>query len=67
MAQVGADGSYLSQSHSDLHFGLNEQSKIDEITLFWPDGFTETVEDIDADQLVLLTHTAVYPVAGKTP
>jgi hypothetical protein len=62
-AQVGANGSYLSQSHTDLHFGLGDQSKIDDITIFWPDGTVEKRTDIESDQLLELTHSATYPAS----
>lgn len=60
IAQVGTGGSYLSQNHTDLHFGLKDQSSIDEITIFWPDGVVQRRTDIEPDRIVLLTHSASY-------
>jgi len=60
MAQVGTGGSYLSQSPTDLHFGLKDHASIDEVTIYWPDGTVEQRADIKPDRVVLLTHSATY-------
>jgi hypothetical protein len=60
-AQVGAGASYLSQHGTDLHFGLGDSSQIDEITIFWPDGLVEKLNDIQPDQILEINHSAAYP------
>ena len=57
-AQVGAGGTYLSQSASDLHFGLGDSATVDEISITWPDGVVERHLDLPVDQLHTFTHTA---------
>ncbi len=57
-AQVGADGTYLSQAAGDLHFGLGASATVDELSITWPDGAVEHHFDLPADQLVTFTHTA---------
>ncbi len=52
MMQVGAEGSYLSQSPSTLHFGLGEAEQVDSITIRWPDAIEETHENVAADKLI---------------
>jgi len=59
-AQVGAGASYLSQHDTDLHFGLGNSPQIDEITIFWPDGLVEKLNDIQPDQILKLNHSAAY-------
>jgi hypothetical protein len=62
-AQVGTEGSYLSQHHSDLHFGLGSAIKVDELTIYWPDGAVEKHQNIEADRLVTFNHVANYETA----
>jgi len=59
-AQVGAEGSYLSQHQSDLHFGLGSATKVDELTIYWADGAIEKHQDIESDRLVIFEHVADY-------
>ena len=54
---VGADGSYLSQSPAELHFGLGEANTIDAITARWPDGQEDVYEMVAADQILEYQHT----------
>ncbi|HJN08976.1 MAG TPA: CRTAC1 family protein [Pirellulaceae bacterium] len=56
-AQVGADGSYLSQSPTDLHFGLADTETVDEITIHWPDGSQDRYENVACDQVVQYSHS----------
>jgi enediyne biosynthesis protein E4 len=57
LAQVGADGAYLSQSSTDLHFGLRDRT-IDEITVVWPDGEIEAIVRPPVDRVLTLMHAA---------
>ena len=59
-AQIGADGSYLSQNQTDLHFGLGGAGMIDELTIHWPDGSLETYADITPNRTITFTHAARY-------
>lgn len=49
-AQIGADGSYLSQHDTDLHFGLGDASQVDRLTIRWPDGTVATRESVPVRQ-----------------
>ena len=62
MAQVGSDPSYLSQSDTDLHFGLGTATIVDELTIDWPDGNRETHRNVQVGQTVNYTHTPEYPI-----
>jgi hypothetical protein len=59
-AHVGVGGSYLSQHHTDLHFGLGGEASVTELTIRWPDGNTERHTNIQTNRLVTFTHTADY-------
>ncbi|MFQ5462694.1 MAG: CRTAC1 family protein [Phycisphaerae bacterium] len=43
--QVMGASSYLSQSDRRLHFGLGDPDRIDEITVFWPGGSVQHLEN----------------------
>lgn len=60
-AHVGVGGSYLSQHHTDLHFGLGEEASVTELSIHWPDGNTERHTNVPADRLVTYIHPADYP------
>lgn len=60
-AQVLAGGSYLSQHHGDLHFGLGPAQHVDEIVIEWPDGHRQTLHHIEANQTLDITHDPDYP------
>ncbi|MDH3588672.1 MAG: CRTAC1 family protein [Gammaproteobacteria bacterium] len=60
LRQVGVGGAYLSHNDTDLHFGLANTDSVDEITIHWPDGATESHQGIPADQVVTFTHEPNY-------
>ena len=62
--QVGADGSYLSQSAVDLHFGLGEHERIDDLEILWPDGSLEHHVPDAVDRLLVLVHDAKPAAPG---
>ena len=66
-AQVGTGASYLSQHDTDLHFGLGDLSLIDEITIHWPDGRVDKLNDIEPDRILELNHTTAYPEHPEVP
>jgi len=50
---VGAsEGSFYSQGHYRLYFGLGTRQKIDAIRVRWPDGAEQELRDIAADRLL---------------
>jgi hypothetical protein len=48
---------YLSQGDSRIHFGLGSAEKADSIEIRWPDGRTEKMENVKANQFLKLTHS----------
>ncbi|MGA2183388.1 MAG: CRTAC1 family protein [Bryobacteraceae bacterium] len=49
---------YLSQSDPRLHFGLGMAQKADLVEVRWPDGATERLENVRANQCLRLLHEA---------
>lgn len=49
--EVRGGGSYLSQNDLRLHFGLGNNSKIDNIEIAWPSGLVEHLDNLAVDQI----------------
>lgn len=56
--EVRSGGSYLSSSDLRLHYGLGKRSHVDLIEVHWPDGQTETVMNIAANQFLTIQEGA---------
>lgn len=50
-----ANGSYLSQHTKKLHFGLNQESAVQKLTVRWPSGQVQTFTDLAAGALYTIT------------
>jgi len=46
---------YASSSSRRVHFGLAKETKATRIEIRWPTGATQTLEDVNADQLLKIT------------
>jgi len=46
-----------------MHFGLGLATRIDEQTIYWPDGAVEKHQAIESDRLVIFKHVAKYESA----
>ena len=55
IAEVQSGASYLSQSDLRPLFGLGSHAKVDQVEVRWPSGIVETVKNVAADQLLILT------------
>jgi enediyne biosynthesis protein E4 len=62
--EVRSGGSYLSQSDLRLHFGLADASRIDKVEVIWPNGSTQTFEDVAADHFYHLKQGGIL-TSGK--
>ncbi len=51
---VLSQSSYLSQNDFRLHFGLGETTKIDSVTVIWPNGGRQEFRDVAVDRSVTL-------------
>ncbi|MBL9088772.1 MAG: CRTAC1 family protein [Planctomycetia bacterium] len=63
--QVDAAGGYLAQSSRTLHFGLGDATRIDEVTVRWPDGKVETRTDLAPGRVHALRHPSAPAAAPK--
>jgi len=50
--EVRSSGSYLCTHDARLHFGLGTATTVAEIEIRWPDGSTQTLRSIAADQVL---------------
>jgi hypothetical protein len=50
-----AGSGYLSQDDPRLHFGLAAAAKIDRLTVAWPSGARQTVENVAVDRVLTIT------------
>ena len=65
MGDCKATFSYLCANDRRVHFGLGQQTRVDELEVRWPSGIVTTYEDIPANQFVTLTEPDTPP-AGTT-
>ena len=55
VGEVRSGGSYLSHNDMRIHFGLGSASQVERIRIRWPNGNTEELPGVDADQFVTIT------------
>jgi len=46
---------YLSQHDPRPHFGLGSHTQVDRLTIHWPSGTVQTLENVKADQILQVT------------
>ncbi len=54
LAQVTSAGSYLAASDYRAHFGLGEYKGPLEVTVSWPSGVRDSLQNIQPRQLIVL-------------
>jgi hypothetical protein len=52
--EVRSGSSYLSQNDIRVHFGLGERTLVDRIEIRWPSGIEQTLEQVPADQFLVI-------------
>ncbi len=57
---------FLGQSIKPIHFGLGENEKVQELTIFWSSGRVEKMYDVSANQFLRLTEGEQEQVFGET-
>ena len=53
--EVRGGASYLSQNDLRLHFGLASNDKMSEVSIRWPNGETEALQNVPADFIYTIT------------
>jgi hypothetical protein len=57
-AIVTTCGSYLSSGDKRVHFGLGNQSAVNEIRVRWPSGIGQVLHDVKSDQILRIDEPA---------
>lgn len=52
MRQRSSSGSYMCVHDQRLHFGLGDAVRIEQLTVRWPDGSQQTLNDVKLDQII---------------
>lgn len=55
MRELRAGSNYLSQNPVVAYFGLGQAAIVDELRVVWPSGAERTLQDVTADQMLLIT------------
>ena len=45
----------ITQNHQRVHFGLGKHRRVDQITVKWPSGIVQRLNDIEANQILHIT------------
>ena len=51
---IDGGSGFASSSERIAHFGLAAIEEIESLTVLWPSGITQTLEDVDVNQRLLL-------------
>jgi len=46
---------YASSSDGPVHFGLGAEARAESITIYWPSGAIQTLENVSGDQVLKVT------------
>ena len=49
---------YASSSDGPVHFGLGGDARAESITIYWPSGIVQTLQDVAGDQVLKVTEPA---------
>ena len=56
MRELRAGSNYLSQNPVEAYFGLGTRDKVAEVRVVWPSGAEKVLENVNANQLLYITH-----------
>ena len=65
--EVRSGASYLSQHDMRLFFGLGGRERVERAVIRWPHGLTDTLTDLAADRLLIVTEGDRFHVMGRFP
>jgi hypothetical protein len=55
ISYVLSGGSYLSQNHMRVHFGLGDVTRVDRVRIRWPNGNTEELGPVETDRVIAIS------------
>jgi hypothetical protein len=58
---VRSGGSYISRNDPRMHFGLGACTKIDKVTIHWPKGTTQRLDDVAVNRYNVIEEPARLP------
>jgi hypothetical protein len=61
LSEVSPASSYLSSSDPRIHWGLGDLTSLDSLTIRWPSGLEQTLDQVAADQILRVVETAPSP------
>ncbi len=68
LGEIRSGGSYLSQSDLRLHFGLGDADRIDKVEVIWPNGTSQVLQNVAADNFYHIKQGGVLtPIYMKQP
>lgn len=47
-------GDYMSQGYAPIHFGLGQHTRVNSITISWPNGIMQELTDVVSDQVLII-------------
>ena len=65
--QNGATGHFLSQGAAPIHFGLDQALVVDQVTLHWPSGVSQTLTNVPVDQEITVVEATPTPTPTPSP
>lgn len=58
---------YLSAASPIIHFGLGEQTEVEELVIQWQDGKRQTITNIPSNQLLTIAYTDANAAPSQNP
>ncbi len=56
---------YLSNVEQAFHFGLGKATQVDSLNVIWPNGFEQSLKNIQSDKTVVLNQTDAKPMVKE--
>ncbi len=57
----------FAQNYQRLHFGLAKHTQVDNLTVYWPSGVCQVLENVPANQLLRVVEPSAPSVIGRPP
>jgi hypothetical protein len=58
VVEAVSQAGYLSQGDPRPHFGLGQHTRVDKVTIYWPSGEVQTLDNVAVDQVLKVTEPA---------